>query len=291
MSRDFDPTLKTLVETAPADWLPLVGRPPAPVTVLDADIATVVSGAMDKLLRVGAEPEYLLHLDFQAGHDSARLPPRLRLYDAAQAHRHGLRVLSTAVLLHPGADSPQVTGVYEEALPGEEPYAVFRYKVIRVWQASAEQFLTGGLCTLPLAPISSVSGADLPRVIRRMQERLRQEGRANDLWAATKILLGLRHPPDLVNTLLRGVIGMKESSTYQEILAEGRAERQVEEARRILLKLGKKHLGPPDPATRTVLDTITDVEQFERLVEGVFTAGNWQELLGPRRRERRKSDR
>ena len=27
--RDYDPTLKALVETAPESWLPLVGRPPA----------------------------------------------------------------------------------------------------------------------------------------------------------------------------------------------------------------------------------------------------------------------
>jgi hypothetical protein len=59
--------------------LPLLGLPRKRVTVEDTDLATVVSGAVDKVLRVHAEPEYLLHFDFQAGHDSAALPQRLRL--------------------------------------------------------------------------------------------------------------------------------------------------------------------------------------------------------------------
>src|SRR4051794_19274830 len=117
MAGDYDPTLKVLVEVEPASWLPLVGRPPAPVSAIDADISTLLFGAMDKLLRVQAVPDYLLHLDFQAGHDSSRLPPRLRLYNAAQSYSHGLPVLSNAILLHKGADSPRLTGVYAEALP------------------------------------------------------------------------------------------------------------------------------------------------------------------------------
>ncbi len=56
MARESDPTLKTLVETAPESWLALAGRPPARVTVEDADLATVVSAAVDKVLRVHANP-------------------------------------------------------------------------------------------------------------------------------------------------------------------------------------------------------------------------------------------
>src|SRR5947209_384506 len=110
MTERYDPTLKALVETAPADWLALLGRPPAPVTVRDADIATVVAGAADKVLHVRADPDYLLHLDFQSGHDTARLASRLWMYNTVLDHRHGLPVWSTAVLLVPEADSPQLTG-------------------------------------------------------------------------------------------------------------------------------------------------------------------------------------
>src|SRR5688572_27583610 len=101
MDKPYDPTVKTLVETAPPDWLPVLELPSAPVSVIDADIATVIAGAADKVLRVGADPEYLLHLDFEAGHYSARVPKRLRLYNTVLDYRHDLLVRSVLVLLHP----------------------------------------------------------------------------------------------------------------------------------------------------------------------------------------------
>ena len=133
MPGDFDPVLKTLVETVPADWLPLLGRRRRRVTVADADIATVISGAADKVLRVHDDPHYLLHLDFQAGHDTAVLPGRMKLYNSALEYRHDLMVLSVAVLLRPEADSPQLTGILTRGFPNEEPLATLRYGVLRVW--------------------------------------------------------------------------------------------------------------------------------------------------------------
>lgn len=132
MSSSYDPTLKTLVETSPADWLPLLELPRKRVTVEDTDLATVVSGAVDKVLRVHAHPEYLLHLDFQSGHDSAMLPRRLRLYNGVLDYRHDRLVLSVAVLLRPEADSPRLTGSFERRLPSQEPIAFLRYRVLRV---------------------------------------------------------------------------------------------------------------------------------------------------------------
>jgi hypothetical protein len=215
MGGEFDPVLKTLVETVPADWLPLVGRRRRRVSIEDADIATVIRGAADKVLRVHDDPPYLMHLDFQAGHDSARLPPRLKVYNSALDYRHDLPVLSVAVLLRPEADSPQLTRLLVRGLPGEEPLSTLRYEVVRVWLLPAEQLLAGGLGTLPLAPISQVARGELPRVIRRMQERLnepRARPRAPDLWAATHVLLGLRYDEEFARSLLRGVLNMKESA-------------------------------------------------------------------------------
>jgi hypothetical protein len=117
MSPSYDPTLKTLVEIAPADWLSLLGLPRKRITVEDTDLATVVSGAVDKILRVHADPEYLLHFDFQSGHDSAMLPQRLRWYNSVLDYRHDRPVVSVAVLLRPEADSPRLTGFFERRYP------------------------------------------------------------------------------------------------------------------------------------------------------------------------------
>jgi predicted transposase YdaD len=277
------------VTTAPADCLTLLGRRRRRVSVENADVATVISGAADQVLHVYDDPPYLLHLDFQAGHDSAVLPPRLKLYNSALDYRHDLPVLSAAVLLRPEADSPQLTGLLTRGFPGEEPLATLRYEIIRVWEVPVERFLSGGLSTLPLAPVSAVSRQALPGIIRRMDERLSQpraRRQAPDLWAATFTLLGLRYDQEFARALFRGVLGMRESTTYQAILAEGR----VEEARRILLMLGEERLGAADGPARAVLEGIVEAEPLEELLHHLSEAENWQELLAmtPRPRSTRR---
>src|SRR5258708_7113859 len=101
VERPFDPTLKTLAEVGPADWLPLAKRRRRRVTMEDGDVGTPVSGAADKLFRVHDAPEYLLHLDFEAGHFQKDLPLRLRLYNSVFEYRHERVVLSVPVLLRP----------------------------------------------------------------------------------------------------------------------------------------------------------------------------------------------
>ena len=106
-TKPYDPTLKALVEIEPEAWPALLGRPTGPTAVIDADIATV-SGAADKVLRVSAEPPYLLHLEFVSGHDAPALPRKLHVRNALLEDRHDLPVRSGVVLLRPEADSPQL---------------------------------------------------------------------------------------------------------------------------------------------------------------------------------------
>jgi predicted transposase YdaD len=294
MPGEFDPILKALVEIAPADWLPVLGRRRRRVSVQDADIATVISGAADKVLRVHDDPPYLVHLDFQAGHDSAALPGRLKLYNSALEYRHDLVVWSVAVLLRPEADSPRLTGSLVRGFADEAPVSTLRYDVVRVWRLSVEELLSGGLGTLPLAPVSDVSEGELPGVIRRMQERLgapRARRQAPELWAATYVLLGLRYDPDFAQVLLREVLGMKESTTYQAILAEGEAKGLAKglakEARRVILMLGEERFGSPaDGTSRAALEGIGEVERLEALIKKVNQVASWQELLAPATRPR-----
>ena len=101
MEHPFDPTLKTLAELSPPDWLSLLKRRRRRTTTEDSDIGTLVSGATDKLFRVHDDPEYLLHLDFESGHFRSELPLRLRLYNSVFEYRHRRVVLSVPVLLSP----------------------------------------------------------------------------------------------------------------------------------------------------------------------------------------------
>jgi hypothetical protein len=175
-AKEFDPTLKTLVEGSPGDWPVLIGQPAALTQAIDADIATV-SGAADKVLHVSGKPPYLIHLDFQSGHDSSELPELLQMRSSLLHHRHRLLVRSVAVLLRKEADSTTaLTETWELGFDGEPPYNTFHYQVLRVWQLPPAQLLQGGLSSLPLAPISAVTKAQLPGIIQQMEQRLQRCG-------------------------------------------------------------------------------------------------------------------
>jgi hypothetical protein len=300
MNKPFDVVLKVLVEAGPEGWPEVLGLPQGPSTVIDADVSAI-SGAADKVLRIDAAPPSLLHLDFFAGHDTARAATKLRWYNAVLDHRHDVMVHSVAVLLRPKADSPRLTGELVRGFPNQPPHVVFRYDVLRVWLEPPETFLTGSLGPLPLAPVSAVTEQQLPGVIERMKKRLRTPSAralAGELWTATWILLGLRYSEELAQQLLRGITAMEESVTYQHIiklgeakgLTKGLVKGRIEGARQTLLRVGQKRFGsPPDDATRAALAAIDDAERLEQLAERTLDVSSWHELLhppGPARRTR-----
>jgi predicted transposase YdaD len=301
LPKDYDATVKALLETSPGDWPRLVGLPDRGAVVIDADVSTV-SGGADKVIRFGDPPEGLVHLEFQSSPDRS-VPGRAFMYNAILGFRHHLPVQTVVVVLRPEADLRNLTGVYERRFPGRPPYQRSEYQVIRVWQLPPETFLTGGPGLLPLAPISAVTKSELPTVIERMKGRLSpRTGLAGDLWTATEVLMGLRYPESLVERLLQGVRGMEESVTYQAIVrkglekgraegkVEGLAEGRAEEARQMVLLLGEQRYGPPDARSRRALDAITDRERLRQLALRLQTAGSWAELLElPPPRKSRKS--
>jgi hypothetical protein len=53
-----------------------------------------------------------------------------------------------------------------------------------------------------------------------------------------------------------GVQAVKDSTTYQKILRDGRAEGHIEEARRIVLRQGTKRFGEPEAAILAALEDL-----------------------------------
>ena len=135
-----------------------------------------------------------------------------------------------------------------------------------------------------------------------MEERLGQRclrGRAEGVWAATYILMGLRYSQELARELLRGVRSMKESVTYQAILEEGMAEGiargiaqgqskgALTEAKKLLILQGTERFGPPDALASASLDSINDLARLEELAVRLVNVDSWQALLEPPSRRRR----
>lgn len=297
MSKRFDATLKTLLEVSPVDWPRLAGHPVKRAEVIEADVSTITA-ATDKVVRVFGEYEGLMHFDFQAGPDGS-LTRRVVGYNVLLEARHKMPVQSVVVLLRPEANLRSLTGVYERWFPGSaQPNLIFRYQIIRVWEVPAEQFLAGGVGTLALAPIGAVNEAELPGVVQQLKEKLeapRYRKLAGSLWTAVDILMGLRYERALVENLLRGVRGMKESVTYQAIVEEGVEKGQLQGAKRILFRLGEELLGPPSAGERSRVESVGNVEALERLTERALKAQSWDELLAdlpappPRRTRKRKA--
>lgn len=165
---------------------------------------------------------------------------------------------------------------------------------MRVWQLPVESLLTGGFGTLPLAPISAVTKEQLPGVVARMKERLTAPdapAAAKDLWTAVYVLMGLRYEQPLIHHLLRGVIAMEESVTYQEIVQEGVVKGKVQEARQNLLLVGTRRFKAPPAEATAAVEAVTDLVKLEALISRAFDVTSWEELLGlpPGRTRRRKS--
>ena len=72
---------------------------------------------------------------------------------------------------------------------------------------------------------------------------------------------------------------MRESTTYQAILDEGREEGRLVEARAILRRQGRKKLGTASAEVLSRLEAINDLDRLERMSERLLDASSWDELL------------
>src|SRR5262249_27396478 len=153
-----------------------------------------------------------------------------------------------------------LTGTYERQLPDGWQTNRYNYRVVRLWQEESEPYLAGGVKLVPLAPLTNVAEESLPAVVRRVAARINPETgpRAAKPWTAADWLMALRYDQAFAWQLLEGVQNMKESTTYQATLREGREQGLIEgrvgEAQRMLLMLGEARFGEPDEATRGAVE-------------------------------------
>ena len=231
MSKPFDATLKQLLDLFAVDWMewlaPTLGLPlGVGVDPLDADLSTVQVAA-DKVFRLRPPAVGLIHLEPQASWDG-ELPDRLLLYNALLHQRHGGPVYSVAILLRPEANASSLTGLVSRRFANGTEYFRFVYSVIRVWELSADVLLAGGLGALPLALLTNDARGRIGELVEKLDRRLRGPGVEDNtrrtIMASSYILLGLRYNEVIFHEAFQRVSGMKESSSYQFILREGREE-------------------------------------------------------------------
>lgn len=162
-----------------------------------------------------------------------------------------------------------------------------QFRVIRLWEQPVEVFLSNpGL--LPLAVLSRASA----QVVQEL-EQITDPREQSNLAAATSILAGLELKEQTIRQLMRSPV-MRESTMYQSILREGRAEgleQGLEEGliqgrtageRAIVIKQLIRKLGSLSPEVTAKVNVLS-LEQLETLAEALldFTSvGDLESWLG-----------
>jgi hypothetical protein len=279
MHKPFDVFPKALAEEFPESWFGPLGWKADLVEVIDADVATV-SGAADKVFRVGRARPWLAVLEFMSSYKE-HVAERLHWHATLIAHRHELLVRSAVVLLRPDADGPVLTGTFQQAFPGEGPHVTFRYGVLRLWEIPPETLLAGGLGLALYAPLGRVEPNRLGEVVRKVRRRAEAKRTADapDLLAAMYIMMGLRYDEAIIQSVKREVSEMEESITYQEIITKGKVEGRLEEARQFLALMGASRLGPPSASVRRKLDAIDELDRLHQLGLLIDKVQSWKDLL------------
>ncbi len=292
MSKKFDATLKELFDHYPLDWVKLVSRDiglseteGVRMEPLDADLSTI-SPQADKLFRLSGSKEALLQLELQSGWDGS-LPDRCLLYSVLAEHRYSLPVFTAVILLERRAEASSLTGHLVRERPDGKPYLTFAYSVMRIWQMPAAELLDRGIGTLPLALLTDEAKQDPEGVYARFHERVDQQIADNNeraaIYSGAYILMGLRFDREFLNRLFRETSTMRESSTYQGILQEGRDEGlvkgRVETLRQSIRDLGEVRFGPIPPSLGVDLDTASDPDRLARVMKRVLSATGWEDLM------------
>lgn len=71
----------------------------------------------------------------------------------------------------------------------------------------------------------------------------------------------------------------KPFDTATKGLKEGLTQGKIEEARRLILRLGWLRFGTPEPQVREAIEAIDDIDRLEQLSDRVLTAPDWLALV------------
>jgi predicted transposase YdaD len=145
MQNSYDATFKILVDHSPGDWAQfLFGEALDLATTVDTSLHET-SEVVDRLIRVShADTEFILHVEFHAGHSGNIIPNRLFHYNAAVMKRYSLTTMSCVLILRREADSPEIGESVVRAVPRFGAVHKFRYRPIRIWREPLQTFLIPG---------------------------------------------------------------------------------------------------------------------------------------------------
>ncbi|PSB01328.1 Rpn family recombination-promoting nuclease/putative transposase [Merismopedia glauca] len=264
----IDNISKFLIEQYSSDFAAwLLGQPIALTIINPTELNVEPIRADSVMLLQGAE--IILHTEFQTVPDET-MGFRMADYYLRLCRKFPEKEIQQVVIyLKPtGSDLVRQT-IFQTNVMSHE------FRVIRLWEEPLEVFLTTpGL--LPYAVLSQAENKEdvLKRVVREL-ERIADRREQNNLAAATSILAGLQLTEQTIRRLMRSPV-MRESTMYQSILREGRAE-GLQQERALVLRLLTRKVGSLSPELRSRVDGLS-IERLEALGEALLDFGGIGDL-------------
>lgn len=206
--------------------------------------------------------EVILHTEFQTASDET-MPFRMADYYLRLKRKFPERDIQQVVIYLKPTSSQLVRQTNYKT-----PVMTHQFRVIRLWEEPVEVFLsTPGL--LPYAVLSQATDKErvLAQVVRELEQITDQREKSN-LAAATSILAGLQLNEQTIRQLMRSPV-MRESTMYQSILREGRAEGRTAEGKALVLKQLTRKLGSLSPELTASVSNLS-LERLEALAEDLL---------------------
>ena len=276
MLNSYDATFKVLVDHSPGDWARfLFGEALDLATTVDTSLHET-SEVVDRLIRVShADTEFILHVEFHAGHSGNIIPNRLFHYNAAVMKRYSLTTMSCVLILRREADSPEIGESVVRAVPRFGAVHKFRYRPIRIWREPLQTFLIPGSSLAVAGVLSNFGALSLEETggeIRRCIDSVSDFDEREKLLEHAISLAGLRFNDEQAESMFGRKISVLEkySVTLQGVIRRA-------EARLLLSSAGQIFGVPP----QQVVDKVNEAtsEMLLQWNTKLRTAQSWTELI------------
>jgi predicted transposase YdaD len=280
MQTSFDSTFKVLVDHSPGDWARfLFGEALDLATTMDTSLHET-SEVVDRLIRVThADTEFIVHVEFHAGHSGNAIPNRLFHYNAAVMKRYALTTLSCVLILRKEADSPSISGSFVRSIEPFGDIHSFRYHPIRLWKEPLDRFLIPGSSLAVAGVLADFGERTLEEAgaeIRRCIDEVSDPGRREDMLYHLVVLAGMRFNRSQAESIFGRNVSVLEkySVTLQYFIREGeeRGQRNL-----LLASVGPVFGAPP----QDVIDKVNAATSEKLLIWStrLRTAQSWSELI------------
>jgi predicted transposase YdaD len=276
VQNSYDATFKVLVDHSPEDWARfLFDESVDSAFTVDSSLHET-SEVVDRLIRVShADIEFIVHVEFHAGHSGNMIPNRLLNYNGAVTRRYSLTTMSCVLVLRREADSPEICDLVVRSVPRFGDVHRFRYRPIRIWRESLQTFLIPGSSLAVagvLADFGSLSLEDAGVEIRRCIDALSDLRERDKLLEHAISLAGLRFNDEQAESMFGRKISVLEkySVTLQGVIRRAEA--------RLLLASAGQIFGTPPPQIIEKVDEATSEKLLAWTIR-LRTAQSWSELI------------